>query len=100
MLPVGVRPPVFPAEPGDEPPATIPPISANVERTIDSWVDDTTDDIERRCRTLRRTAIRHAITLDGLDDGAVVRHLRVPAPPVVDPSHCTPNGTAKPPLRD
>ena len=75
MLPVGVRPPVFPDEPGDEPSAPIPP---EVERTIDGWVDDTTDDIERRCRTLRRTAIRHAITLDELDTAAAIRHLRKP----------------------
>ena len=58
MLPVGVRPPVFRDEPGDEPPAPNPTCPAHVERTIDRWVDDTTDDIERRCRTLRRTAIR------------------------------------------
>ena len=69
-------------------------------RAIDSWVDDTTDDTERRCRSLRRTAIRHAITLDELDNGAVVRHLRVPAPRVVDPSHCTPVGTTELPVRD
>jgi hypothetical protein len=75
MLPVGVRPPVFPDEPGDEPPAPTPTVPPDVERTIDRWVDNATDDIERRCRTLRRTAIRHAVTLDELDTGAVVRQL-------------------------
>ena len=97
MLPVGVRPPVFPDEPRNEPPAAIPP---DVERTIDSWVDDTSCDIERRCRSLRRTAIRHATTLDGLDTGALIRHLRMPVPAAVDPGHCTPISTTEPPVRD
>ena len=67
MLPVGVRPPVFPDEQLDEPPAPTSAIPPEVERRINGWVDDATNDIERRCRSLRRTAIRHAITLDGLD---------------------------------
>ena len=69
MLPVGVRPPVFPHD--------APPIPPDVERTIDDWVDDTACDIERRCRTLRRTAIRHAITLDELDTDALVPALHL-----------------------
>jgi len=73
MLPVGVRPPVFPDESGNQPPVPIPP---EAQHTFDRWVDDASDDIERRCRTLRRTAIRHNITLDELDTAAAVRHLR------------------------
>jgi hypothetical protein len=76
MLPVGVRPPVFPDEPGDQPPAPIPPVPAEVQRTIDGWVDDATDDIERRCRSLRRVAIRHAGALDELDTSSALSHLR------------------------
>ena len=70
MLPVGARPPVFPDEPSGEPPAPIPsvppisPIPPNVERAIDGWVDDAGCDVERRCRSLRRTALLHTITLD------------------------------------
>jgi hypothetical protein len=84
MLPVGVRPPAFPDEPTDEPPAPFPSTPVEVERAIGDWVDDASDDIERRCRTLRGIALRQAITLDELDTHAVVRHLRVPAP-VADP---------------
>ena len=62
MLPVGVRPPVFPDEPA-------------TSRILDTWVDDSTDDTERRCRTLRRTAILHAASLDGWDPDANVSHL-------------------------
>ncbi|HUV17232.1 MAG TPA: hypothetical protein VMW33_02015, partial [Ilumatobacteraceae bacterium] len=61
-LPVGVRPPVFPDEPA-------------TSRILDTWVDDSTDDTERRCRTLRRTAILHAASLDGWDPDANVSHL-------------------------
>jgi hypothetical protein len=84
MLPVGVRPPAFPDEPTDEPPAPFPSTPVEVEQAIGDWVDDASDDIERRCRTLRGIALRQAITLDELDTHAVVRHLRVPAP-VGDP---------------
>jgi hypothetical protein len=76
MLPVGVRPPVFPDEPGGAPPAPVPPIPADVQHAIDGWVDDATDDIERRCRALRRVAIRHAATLEELEGGSGLRHLR------------------------
>ncbi len=102
MLPAGARPPVFPTKTGDEPPATIPPTS-NVEHAIDDWVDDAADDIERRCRSLRRTAIRHAITLDGLDTldtATLVRHLEVPGPAVFDPSDRTSVGSSELQLRD
>jgi hypothetical protein len=67
MLPVGVRPPTFPDEPSDEKPSPPAAIPLDVERAIDHWVDNATHDIERRCRTLRRTAIHHAITHDDLD---------------------------------
>lgn len=93
MLPVGARPPVFPDEQGDEPPPSPSPspspisaISSEVRRTIDGWVDDAADDIERRCRTLRRTAIRHAVTIDEHDTDTIVRHLQAPAPAVDDPT--------------
>ena len=76
MLPVGVRPPVFPSEPDEQPPKPIPP---DVERTIDGWVDHAPDDTERRCRSLRRSAIRHSITLDELDTEAATSQLRRPA---------------------
>ena len=49
-----------------------------METTIDSWANDAADDIERRCRTLRGTALRHAITLDDLDTDALARHLDAP----------------------
>lgn len=77
MLPVGVRPPTFPDEPEPAP----PPMSPDVEHAIDNWVDNATDDIERRCRTLRRTAIRHQNTIDEIDTDTLVRHLAAPAPP-------------------
>ena len=71
MLPVGARPPDFP----DRPPPSAPPPPPEVDRALEQWTDDATDDIERRCRTLRSTAIRHAVTVDGLDMDAVVDRL-------------------------
>jgi len=68
ILPVGVQPPVFPDT--DQPP--IPP---DVEHAIDHWANDTTNDTERRCRNLRRTAIRHTIETDDVDTDALIRHL-------------------------
>ncbi len=96
MLPVGVRPPIFPEDPHDEP-AQVPP---EVERSITRWVDNATDDTERRCRSLRRTALRHAITLDELDSGALVHHLRLPTPARLDPTGPAPARTTEPPVRD
>ena len=104
MLPVGVRPPIFADEasatepmPPSKVTAAIPP---EVERSVDSWVDGAAGDIDRRCRRLRRTAIRHAITLDGVDPGAVVRHLDGSAPSEIDPGHRTPVRTTEQPVRD
>ena len=62
MLPVGTRPPTFPSEPA-------------TSRILDTWVDRSTDEIERRCRSLRRTAILHAATVDGWDPDADLAHL-------------------------
>ncbi len=79
MLPVGVRPPVFPDEsPPMSPAMSRPTVPAEVERTIDNWANDAADDIERRCRTLRGTALRHAITRDDFDTDALARHLDAP----------------------
>jgi hypothetical protein len=61
-----------------------------VERAIDIWVDGGTDDVERRCRTLRRTAIRHASGLDELDTDVIVRHFGVLASAEFDPRRPTP----------
>jgi hypothetical protein len=94
MLPVGVRPPVFPEDPDDEPQAPVP---LDVERTIDAWVGDATDDIERRCRSLRRTAISHSIAVDGFETVTSLRHLWSPA---LDPGRPTPARTTEPPVRD
>ncbi len=56
---------------------------ADVERTIENWANDAASDIERRCRTLRGTALRHAIALDDLDTDALARHLeKHPTAPV------------------
>jgi hypothetical protein len=68
MLPVGARPPVFPDD--------TPPIQPEVERAIRDWTNDAACDIERRCRTLRRTAICHTITLDELDTDSLIHHLQ------------------------
>lgn len=100
MLPVGVRPPVYPDEQVDEPPAPTPAIPPEVECSIDGWVDSATDDIERRCRSLRRTSIRHAITLDGLDTSAVVHHLGLTEPASFDLGRQTPIRTAESAARD
>jgi hypothetical protein len=97
MLPVGARPPVFPDAPRHELPAPIP---LEVQRTIDLWVDDATDDIERRCRTLRRTAMRHATTLDELDTAALILHLEMPARLDFDSGRRTPIRTTGPPAHD
>src|SRR6056297_2719840 len=82
---VGVRPPVFPDDetPDDDRsdhPATNdpPPIPPEVEQAIDHWVDDATNDLDRRCRHLRRTAIRHTITVDHIDTDTLVHHLTTP----------------------
>ncbi len=72
MLPVGARPPFFP----DDAPRRRP-IPSVVERTIDDWVDNAPCDIERRCRTLRRTALCHAISLDELDTEALAAALHL-----------------------
>ena len=69
MLPVGVRPPDFPDESDVATPPELPP---EIARSLDDWVGDTTSDIERRCRTLRRIAIHHAITLGECDTSALV----------------------------
>ena len=75
MLPAGTRPPVFadgappvlpippvpPIPPIPQIPS-IPSIPPDVERTIDDWADNAAGDIERRCRTLRRTATRSPST--------------------------------------
>ena len=83
MLPVGTRPPTFPDEPAPgveaEPdavpeteevaaddPTPPPTLAAATSRILDTWVQHATDDSERRCRTLRRTAILYAATLEGL----------------------------------
>jgi hypothetical protein len=93
MLPVGVRPPVFPDDADDSgdpddasadgPSAAATPttitIPAAVARTIDDWANDTDDDIERRCRALRRTALRHAVSAGAVDTDALSDHLRPPA---------------------
>ena len=79
MLPVGVRPPLFPEEADAEPaPSTVP---SEVTPIIDRWVDAGTNDIERRCRGLRRTALVHSITLDELDTGALADQLEAPGQP-------------------
>lgn len=72
MLPVGTRPPVFPDDPTHLPP--------EVEQALDQWVDDTTDDAERRCRTLRRTAIHHSIEHGDIDTDALVGRLATSRP--------------------
>jgi len=68
MLPVGVRSPVFsdepPTTPDPSPKSTVPP---EVERILDDWVDTADSDIERRCRALRRIALRHSVTHDNTD---------------------------------
>ena len=79
ILPVGVRPPTFPDDASDDPPDdhappahTVPP---DVERTIDAWTNAATSHVDRRCRALRRTAIRHTIEIDDIDTDALIRHL-------------------------
>ncbi len=63
MLPVGVRPPVFPDSAPTTAPRTAPPTAApEVERALEQWIERATSDTERRCRNLRSTAIRHAAT--------------------------------------
>ena len=61
-------PPSFPDEP---PPPTLP----ELERITTEWTDDADTDIERRCRSLRSTAIRHAAAAGELDADAVARQL-------------------------
>jgi hypothetical protein len=62
-----VRPPVFP----DAPPTGPPP---EIERALEQWTGNTADDTERRCRTLRSTAIRHAAAGD-IDVDALLEQL-------------------------
>ncbi len=64
MLPVGARPPTFPAEPDDpdlsdqsEVPSPIPP---DIERRLDEWTMSGPTEPDRSCRRLRAAAIRHA----------------------------------------
>ena len=71
MLPVGVRPPDFPDR-------ARPPVTPEVERVIEQWTHDAISDVERRCRTLRSTAIRHAAAVDGLDIDTLVTRLVAP----------------------
>ena len=102
MLPVGVRPPVFPDEPRNEPRTPIP---SDVEHTIDTWVDNATNHTEHRCRGLRRTAIVYAITLGELDTEATIRHLHNPPPSQARLNHRRPQssastGTTEPPTPD
>ena len=73
MLPVGVRPPDFPTE-------TPLPTPLEVERTIAEWTDDAHTDIERRCRALRSTAIRHAAAAGQLDADGFARQLAISLP--------------------
>ena len=68
MLPVGVRPPVFAAEPSITPdPQTQHSVSSDVERVLTDWVDTADSESERRCRSLRGTALRHSITHGDVD---------------------------------
>jgi hypothetical protein len=87
MLPVGTRPPEFP-----DATAPRPPVPPAVERAIDDWADHTDCDVERRCRSLRRTALRHAIAHDDIDIDALIGQLAAGGegsprsePPAADP---------------
>ena len=73
MLPVGARPPDFPDEP-------LPPTPPELERTIADWTDDANTDVERRCRALRSTAIRHAAAAGEVDADALARRLTLTVP--------------------